>query len=194
MPESRPRKFSATLSPVRIARLRSTDDRDRGWTVEDFPSRTSGSNRISSSRARNVVSAVRNPQTTPGSLTRSSAVSDGLRRHGCVGRDVALTDVFGERREDDALERVRRYCHRLECGLRRPVAGRRAARMRRSPSGSRARKCDPRLSSRVNALSAMRRVSRWGADRSRSRPAASRTRPQSSQSRWRRSRVTASGR
>ena len=126
-----------------------------------------------------------------GLLEQELARADRVLGHGRLGRDVAGADVLRERREHRPLERVRRYCHVSSAGSwpdRRTTC-----RSNTSLSdGKSARKCDPRLSSRVSALSAMSLVSRCGASRRCESPAASRMRPQSRHSACRSSGVTGS--
>ena len=74
IPESLPRKLSATRSPVRIARSGPETTATTVMRSTGVPSSTRASNRTSGSSARNTASAAASPQTTPSSFTSSSAV------------------------------------------------------------------------------------------------------------------------
>ncbi len=56
------------------------------------------------------------PADDPGLLHEQRRRADRLGRNRRIGRDVTGADVLRERRMDDALERVGRYCHGSSAG------------------------------------------------------------------------------
>ena len=111
MPESLPRKFSATRSPVRIARSGPRDDGDDGHALDGRAVLDEGLEPdVRVERAEHRLYRV-HPADDPGLLQEELRGAERVRLHGRLGGDVAGADVLGERGVDDPLEGVGRYSH-----------------------------------------------------------------------------------
>ena len=166
-PESRPRKFSAMRSPVRIARSGPATTGDHGQAP-------TGARLLDQGLEANV--GIERPEhrlgrgepaTTPASMTRSSARADGVLLDRRLGRDVALAHVLGER----GARRRAPGCRPVYSHVSRPAARRRTQERRDAPATD-----PPRGSPRGNASRGSPRDERALGDESREEVRRSRSR------------------
>ena len=117
MPHSRPSRFNAVRSPVRIARAGPSSSATRtGTSVTCAPSSSSGASETDGSSAWNTARAAGIARDHAGLLEDELGPAAQTGRNDPVGRQIARADVLGERGPHDRVECCGAQLHRSIVG------------------------------------------------------------------------------